>query len=1050
MAASAQDEPSTIIDEDARRRFEAAWKAGRPEPIERHLPAPESPSYDGTLEELVLIELEFGWKAHRKGELTAAPPRVEDYLKRFPGLDRPDLVPELLKHEFLTRRRLGDPVDPAEYRSRFPQLQFSGDDWQVTVQRARPTLDEKPQVPGYEVLEMIGRGGMGVVFKAVHSRLGRVVALKQVLSGPLASDEDLQRFQTEASAVAQMQHSGIVQIYEIGESQGRPFIALEFVEGGTLAEKLAGNPISGQQAAALAAPLARALQAVHERGILHRDLKPGNILLTADGHPKITDFGLAKRVEAAGVDSDAPSLTQTGAIVGTPCYMAPEQAAGKSKEVGAAADIYSLGAILYEMLTGRPPFKAETPMETVFQVLEQEPVPPRRMQPKVPRDLETICLKCLEKEPHRRYASAQALAEDLDHFLADEPIQARPVSRLERGWRWCRRKPVLAGLLAFSAVAVLGAVVGLFFWQDEYYQRQQQLHDFGQQKQLDELRRKERLHAAAEQNRTLAMSELKANRFASAEKFLATAVGNLKGEEGMEDLSAPISTEHDRVRRLVDFYRYADRAERLAFFENDSGALGACRASLERLGVVQAKGSWWLELPDKELSPSQAAKLQRDANHQLMLLCGLLLLDEEEAKENKTVKNAQVYEAVLALTDKIQKYHEANQLGPSIVAHILQSYCYFMQGSVLKIRRLGNIDPSTASDCYYLGIGHSWLAQSSDDWISKAISLTFRVLGVNMGPPASAGQRLLRRAASEDGTHYWTHFWLGWALVADNNPAGAELAFTTCITLRPEEGAAYAERMRCLSLQAAVTKDAQVRDEILRRCRADAARALKYSPNEWYAYYPVLDSCARLGWKKEGLEAAGRMIDLMPPVRLLRVRSRDEQAVLLKYVSEYLTEQAKKGDDAETLSLLGRIALRLSKEPATDLQAVQLAEKALQLDSTHPRARILRAIAAMRKKEMAAALADFQAAAAKDPNNFLAGFGQARIHEMEKRWELAATGYEAVLPRAKAEWQRIEVYLGRWRVLTQLGRLQEAGEAMAQAREIDPDAAELSVATRTP
>jgi len=321
---------------------------------------------------------------------------------------------------------------------------------------------EVPSVPGYEIVAELGRGAMGVVYEARQTKLNRLVALKMVLHGSHASSADLARFLAEAEAVAQLQHPHIVQIYEIGHHAGLPFFCLEHVEGGTLAQRLQGGPLPPREAARLAETLARAMAYAHGRGLIHRDLKPSNVLLAADGTPKITDFGLAKRL--ASLDPASPGrqpgegLTTTGAILGTPSYMAPEQAAGK-KDVTPLCDVYALGALLYEMVTGRPPFRAPTPMDTILQVLTQEPVPPSRLQPGLPRDLETICLKCLQKEPHKRYASAEALADDLARFREDRPIVARPVSRVERIWRWCRRNPVLASLSAAAAVGVVVAAL---------------------------------------------------------------------------------------------------------------------------------------------------------------------------------------------------------------------------------------------------------------------------------------------------------------------------------------------------------------------------------------------------------------------------------------------------------------------------------------------------------------------------------------------------------------------------------------------------------------
>jgi len=317
-----------------------------------------------------------------------------------------------------------------------------------------PAAAPRPQVEGYTILSELGRGGMGVVYKARQKKLNRIVALKMVLAGAHAGQEQLARFYTEAEAVAHLQQPNIVQIYEVGEHEGLPYFSLEFVDGGSLSQRIDGKPQPVSETATMVELLARAMAYAHERGIVHRDLKPANVLLTKDGQPKITDFGLAKRLE-----SDA-SQTRSGTLMGTPNYMAPEQARGLVREVGPLADVYALGVILYEMLVGRTPFLGASILDTLQQVRNQEPVPPSRLQPKVPRDLETICLKCLEKEPPKRYDSSAALADDLHRFLAGEPILARPVGAPERIWRWCQRNRRVAALSAAVLLLLVSLAVG--------------------------------------------------------------------------------------------------------------------------------------------------------------------------------------------------------------------------------------------------------------------------------------------------------------------------------------------------------------------------------------------------------------------------------------------------------------------------------------------------------------------------------------------------------------------------------------------------------------
>jgi tetratricopeptide (TPR) repeat protein len=337
-----------------------------------------------------------------------------------------------------------------------------------------------PAIAGYEVIDVLGRGGYGVVYKALQVKVKRLVALKMILAGPHAGPSDLARFRTEAEAVGNLQHPNIVQIFEVGEQDGHSFFSLEYIDGGNLEEKLQGTPMASRQAAELVETLARAMHHAHEHGIIHRDLKPANVLLSADGTPKITDFGLAKKLDSE------QGFTRTGAAVGTPAYMAPEQAMGQTKTLGPAVDIYALGAILYQMLTGRVPFVGDNPVDVMIRVASEEPMPPSRLLSKVARDLETICLKCLEKEPHRRYRTAQALADDLARFLNHEPILARPVNFLERCFKWARRRKMVTALLAGIAFTSIGLLAAWGFYKQSV-DRHQQAERRHEQEELAEI-----------------------------------------------------------------------------------------------------------------------------------------------------------------------------------------------------------------------------------------------------------------------------------------------------------------------------------------------------------------------------------------------------------------------------------------------------------------------------------------------------------------------------------------------------------------------------------
>ncbi len=435
------------------------------------------------------------WRRWNAGERVP----VEDYLSRYPSLEaEPEQALELIYGEFLVRQELGETPHAGDYFNRFPrhaeqlrqQLAVSPlldpASTLATVRGADPQpggSSPPPSIPGYEILGELGRGGMGVVYEALQLGLNRRVALKMILHGAHASEEDRARFRIEGEAIARLRHPNIVQVYQIGEHQGLPFFSLEFCGEGSLADRLSRGSPSLREAAHLVVILAQAVHAAHQQGIIHRDLKPGNILFTgesahhalsldasstdppapsrftAQAEPatlKITDFGLAKRLDEAG-------QTRTGSILGTPSYMAPEQAGGPGTAVTTLADVYALGAILYECLTGRPPFQGATALDTVLAVLHQPPISPSTLNPALDRGLELICLRCLEKDSARRYHSAGALADDLQCWLAGEPLSVQPPSLFLLIRSWVRQNFGSAGWAVLIGL-VSGLVLGLSLW----------------------------------------------------------------------------------------------------------------------------------------------------------------------------------------------------------------------------------------------------------------------------------------------------------------------------------------------------------------------------------------------------------------------------------------------------------------------------------------------------------------------------------------------------------------------------------------------------------
>ncbi len=490
ICASVNDDTASLMSqiEGLAQELRAQWRGGHRVGIEtlgakfEQIAKHEEPLLDLIYHE-VLTREEFGER-----------PTVADFIPRFPQLAE-RLERLFVVHAAIEDDAWGDELEAAVESGASGVLQLNtevefGGGSSTEVDAAAPSQKKWPRLrrnsppadppPGYELLEEIGRGGMAVVFRARQQVLNRTVAIKMLLAGSVASDEVLARIQQEAQAVARLQHSGIVQIYEVGTHRGLPYLSLEFVPGGSLHDWLSGRPLPPQEAARIVEQLARSTHFAHERGIVHRDLKPSNVLLSesppssqsgktvavaphdrGDSNPslrigvKISDFGLAKML---GSNSD---LTATGQVIGTPSYMAPEQASAATDDASPAQDIYSLGAILYELLTGRPPFRGATLFDTLEQVRSNEPVPPRHLQPRVPRDIETICLKCLEKQPQRRYASAQQLADDLLRFQQGDSIAARPASAVERSVKLVQRYPAVASLLALVLLLTVGGFVGI-------------------------------------------------------------------------------------------------------------------------------------------------------------------------------------------------------------------------------------------------------------------------------------------------------------------------------------------------------------------------------------------------------------------------------------------------------------------------------------------------------------------------------------------------------------------------------------------------------------
>ncbi|KAA5540007.1 protein kinase [Roseiconus nitratireducens] len=476
--------------------------------------------------------------------------------------------------ERVLRKRLRRARDvEAQMEAMFPTPDAGADSTRRALLERRRTDERLPQIPGYEVQSVIGTGGMGVVYRARHIKLDRWVAIKMVLLGAYASREELESLLREAQDVATLRHPNIVQVYDVAEHEGFPYYAMEFLEGGDLAQKLEGKPRAAREAAELIRVLAFAVHAAHLGGIVHRDLKPGNVLLSSDATPKIGDFSLASRLE-----SDTTIRTNARQC-GTPSYMAPEQAAGKVNAIQPAVDIYSLGAVLYELLTGRPPFTAESSAETRRQVIDEEPVPPSRLNSRVPHDLQTICLKCLQKDPTRRYGSAADLGDDLERFIHGEPIHARPVGVGERTFKWCRRHPALTLAIVVSVVASIGAVSGVM-----------RLNRVEHSRHLEEVVRRERARTSIETALPLLSEFVQRKQWSDADGVLRTAQVRLDDARSSE-----LKVRLARAREQLEVAEELDRI-RQSFPEPDEAgytyepASDAYARVFQRIGIGNDTG----------------------------------------------------------------------------------------------------------------------------------------------------------------------------------------------------------------------------------------------------------------------------------------------------------------------------------------------------------------------------------------------------------------------------------------------------------------------------
>jgi serine/threonine protein kinase/tetratricopeptide (TPR) repeat protein len=858
-------------------------------------------------------------------------------------------------------------------------------------------------LPGSVVLGELGRGGMGVVYKARQSSLKRLVALKMILAGPYARADQLARFQIEAEAVARLQHPNIVQIYEVAERNGVRFLCLEFIEGGNLLQKLARTPQPPAEAARLLAVLARAVHYAHQRGIIHRDLKPENVLLTADGTPKIADFGLAKQL-----DDDA--FKSHGGPMGTPSYMAPEQTDAGRGTIGPATDVYALGAILYEMLTGRPPFRAATVQDTLDQVRHQDPVPPRRLQPTVPRDLETICLKCLRKEVYNRYASALALADDLGRFLAKEPITARPVSVWERGLKWARRRPAVAGLLLASGAALLSLLLalGLYLNEERRQSRQELEHRLGVERSLKEA--KELVGSAQAAHRL--------GRLADSARDVSRALDKLENaqtEPALLDLLAEArdlerrNTEarkkeeevQEAVRRQKSFYEYRKKAlfhTTLAvgggLVTNTKATEDAARRGLSEMGFLAKPGAAG---PEGQAVPQLDATLKKDCYELLLILAAAVA----EPVPGQTPEAHQA-----RLRESLDLLRRAADLGEDTQAFHRRRAQYLTQlgdqpGARLEMDQADQRSPKGALD-YYL-LGDSYYKQ---DNLAEAV-------------------RAFENALRDNPNHFWSRYFLAMCHLRLKRPGEAKTGLTACLSQEKDFVWLYLMRGYAhglLNEYEAAEADFQAAEQ----CRPEGE-----SEYVLYANRGVMR--LRQAQAPAAVASSLRLLaGLVPPPLLLAApmaEFAETSKRVAQAVSDFREALKRKEDYLAHYSLAQGLEAQLKGNEALDeyQKAIRLAEL-----SPGPRPAFLyrgRARLYAERKKWQAALIDLERALqdANDPFRARDFLDRGRILQQLKRLDDALRAYDDALASRQDD---PRAYLGRAQVLRQLGQPEKAVSAL--------------------
>ncbi len=1085
---------TTIPPPDPAARLWQLWQQGQRPDVRQFLAMAGALSPDQILAVL--------WIDRQQRWLSGDRIPAERYLEWFPALrDDSEKAVELVYGEFLVREELAENPSPEDFLHRFPALARRLQE-QIDLHKALTSEADAdpngaissgprtqpfaapeplgwPQVPGLEIVRELGRGGMGIVYQAWQQRLKRLVALKLVRSGSYADESERARFSTEVEAIARLQHPHIVQIYDVGEHAGQPYFTMEFVDGGSLAQKLRGDPRSPDQAAELVETLSQAMHYAHGRGIVHRDLKPANVLLRPDGTPKITDFGLAKLVVGGGTDQ-----TETGVVMGTAAYMAPEQAGGKGKAATAATDVYALGVILYELLTGRTPFRGETTLDTLQQVLFQEPVAPRRLQPKLSRDLETICLKCLEKAPRRRYGSASELAEDLRRAREGVPIHARPVGAWERAAKWVRRRPALAAAIFVPITILIGSIVGSLIHLNIALNDARKDWKF-------EAERAQRLERRTEGQDFLLRAEAaaQAGDWQSATFQVAEALRRIEETEdpsGLHKRATDLQYQAEQqladrahLRQFEKYYHDAQSRWGLVFDRASPNDLKqirtAARAALVEFGIQPEAGD--APVLSASYTPEEKTAIVAGCYELLLMLADVAALPQPEPKG----------EAIPEQTGRAaQILQRAARLGPVTQAYYYRLAKYLQRlgdetGARNAASQAAATPPAGPLDCFLAGqeqyrsgqIGparegfeRALLAQPNHFWARYFLALCH--LRLHQNDAAVAG---FTACLGQKRDFVWLYVLRALANTERNELAAAEADFRTALALQPDRDARYGVHINRANLR---LRQGRTEDAI-----TDLNEAIPLKPNHYQAHLNL----AHIDRQRKDWKAAEQQLKLAfeksadPIAELFRTRAQialdreDFKAAQTDFRLAVEHETSNPANRANDHVELGRLlqrsqehskalkefeaalhespdhlaALRGLGESLVELkryeEAVQALERHLKPEAAPVELCQLRGFARTMSRDYRGAVEDYTFVIRREPTAALLA-RRGWLYLLTDAFRLARQDFEDALQLGPATG---DMYAGRGFACAQLGQTEQAIKDARQALRLGPDEPALLV-----